>query len=103
MLFRSVSQSRYSLNILRIFSKHGMFVKMSDKTDIMETPPLDIEFSKLTPLLGELTRVYPTLESKPIAFTLTVEEHWKPVARKFKVTFNLNHPEEEANNAQRRN
>ena len=93
---------RYSttiMNILRIFSKHGMFVNMNDKTDIIETPPLDIEFIKLNPLLDELTRVYPTLESKPIAFTLTVEEHWKPVARKFKVTFNLNQPEEEVNNA----
>ena len=87
------------MNILRIFSKHGMFVKMCDKTDIIETPPLDIEFSRLTPLLDELTSRYPALESKPIAFTLTVEEHWKPVARKFKVTFNLNQIEEETNNA----
>ena len=93
---------RYSttiMNILRIFSRHGMFVKMCDKSDIMETPPLDVEFNKLNPLLDELTRVYPTLESKPIAFTLTVEEHWKPVARKFKVTFNLNQLDEEVNNA----
>ena len=87
------------MNILRIFSKYGVFVKMCDKTDIIETPPLDIEFSRLTPLLDELTSRYPALESKPIAFTLTVEEHWKPVARKFKVTFNLNQIEEETNNA----
>ena len=80
--------------ILRIFSRHGLHVKICNKTDLIETDKLCLEFSELKPVLDELVSVYPTLEQKPVAFALTVEEHWTPIVRNIKVEFKLNTPEE---------